>query len=195
VLVEFKSQADTDKFLSEPREWNGSLLESTTKEAWIESKKDHSGNLPWEHDTEGKSRQQKHFSAFKEMEHMEQSRKLRGDRGGNRRDQERGRGGNRRDQGRESRGRDAPRRGRSRSPSSAEPKKETGEKRTGSPVEGESTHVKRERRDVSTVEKRAGSPVVRQAQAKREKLDDSTVQKRPADSELKGEVKKMKSHA
>jgi RNA recognition motif. (a.k.a. RRM, RBD, or RNP domain) len=74
VLVQFVSQSDADKFLSEPQEWNGSLLDAKTKNAWIEEKKAEDEKLTWDErrerdkKREQEGRSQKHFSAFKEMQ-------------------------------------------------------------------------------------------------------------------------------
>ena len=70
VLVQFKTVADAEKFLSEPREWNGTSLETRTKESWIQSKKEQDANISIEERKKREAKRQghKHFSAFKYME-------------------------------------------------------------------------------------------------------------------------------
>jgi lupus La protein len=72
VIVQFKSQTDAEKFLSEPHEWDGNLLEQKTKKAWIQGKKDEDQKLSeierQKHERERKKNSGKHFSAYKEMD-------------------------------------------------------------------------------------------------------------------------------
>jgi hypothetical protein len=113
VLVQFHLQEDTDKFLAEPQEWNGSLLEAQTKVAWIQGKKDEEEKLSWDErkardqKRDQERRNQKRFSAFKAMEKQKHQNKPAKE---SRRDT--------RKPGR--RGRDNAPRGRSRSPQRAE---------------------------------------------------------------------------
>jgi hypothetical protein len=171
VIVQFKNQSDAEKYLSEPHEWDGSLLDAKTKSAWLQSKKDEEQNLPWEErrkrdqkrDEEG--RFQKHFSAFKEMARAKETSKQQG-----RKDRDRGgRGGGRMDN---------QRRDRSRSPARVE--------------DSESAVA-----DAVTPQKRPyPGPEVEEAPSlfsnKREKLD-MRHGKREAEDDLKGEAKKIKA--
>ena len=84
VFVQFKRKEDADKYLAEPQEWNGSLLDAKTKSAYMQQKKEEEEKLTWderrERDAkrEQERRGQKHFSAFKEMErNQKQSQKNR----------------------------------------------------------------------------------------------------------------------
>lgn len=108
AIIQFKNQSDAEKFLAEPQEWNGSLLDAKTKAAWIQGKKEEDENLTWEERRERDSKREetrfkKPFSAFKEMEKNQSTGKNQG----------RNKGGNK--QGRRSRRDDRPR-DRSRSP-------------------------------------------------------------------------------
>ena len=73
AIVQFKNQSDAEKFLAEPQEWNGSLLDAKTKAAWIQGKKEEDENLTWDERRERDNKREetrfkKPFSAFKEME-------------------------------------------------------------------------------------------------------------------------------
>lgn len=175
VFVQFKRKEDADKYLAEPQEWNGSLLEAKTKSAYIQQKKDEDEKLTWEErkerdaKRERERRGQKHFSAFKEME--------KGNRQSQKRDTRRDRGQGRR--GREGRGRD-----RSRSPPPAE---ETPAASTEAKAAGE----KRPREESPT----EADPSL--SANKREKLDtaepgNTQNGKREADEDLQGDAKKAK---
>ena len=108
VIVQFKNQSDAEEFLAEPQEWNGSLLDAKTKDAWIQGKKEEDKNLTWDERRERDNKREetrfkKSFSAFKEMEKNQSTG----------RNQGRNKGGNK--QGRRDR-RDGRPRDRSRSP-------------------------------------------------------------------------------
>lgn len=179
VLVQFKTQADADKFLTEPREWNGSLLEAKTKADWVQTKIEENQKLPPEErearqkQRERAAKNQKHFSAFKELDkqrQVEYSRKGKRDYKKGQQDR-RGRGNKPRD--------------RSRSP--------PGHVEDVDHSAGEKTAV-----ETVTGEKRPRSPSAVEEgpslfTAKREKLDDTTNEKRPAEEELNGEAKKVKA--
>jgi len=71
VLATYKSESSAEKFLSEPQEWDGNLLEAKTKTAWIQQKKDEEQNMSWDERRErdnAKDRNVRRFSAFKEMD-------------------------------------------------------------------------------------------------------------------------------
>jgi len=71
ILATYKSQSSADKFLSEPQEWNGDLLEAKTKTTWIQEKKDEQQKMSWDERRERdnqKDRNVRRFSAFKEMD-------------------------------------------------------------------------------------------------------------------------------
>lgn len=173
ILVEFKSQEDADKFISEPREWNGSLLDTKTKEDWINSKKAESEKMTPEErrlkeERRGKENA-KHFSAFKQMDKEKEIAESRAGRKewGNRNQGRRG-------------GRMGKPRGRSRSPARVEDE-----------AAGEMAGV-----ETVSGEKRPRSPSAdggASSAAKQQKVDDTFVEKRPAEEDLNGEVKKLKS--
>jgi hypothetical protein len=172
ILVQFKDQSDAEKFLAEPQEWNGSLLDAKTKNAWIKAKKEEEANLPWEERREREKKRQeegrfqKPFSAFKEMGKTKESTKQ----GRNNRDQ----------QGRRGRREDRPR-NRSRSPAPVQD--------SAPPEISAIKAVAGQKRPLST-------DTVEEAPSlfsnKREKLDNTSDSKRPAEEELKGESKKIK---
>jgi len=172
ILVQFKDQSDAEKFLAEPQEWNGSLLDAKTKDAWIKGKIEEEANLPWDERRERqKNREeeghfQKPFSAFKEMAKTKESTKQ----GRNNRDR----------QGRRGRREDQPRNG-SRSAAFVQDSAPS-ETSSGKAVAGQ-------KRPLST-------DAVEEAPSlfsnKREKLDDTSDSKRPAEEELNGEKKKIK---
>lgn len=173
VMVQFKNQSDAEKFLAEPQEWNGSLLDAKTKTAWLKEKKDEEQNLSWEErrerdnkrETEG--RFQKPFSAFKEMEKSKESTKRQG-RNSQSRDGLRDR-------------RDNQPRNRSRSPRPVQdnvPLKAAGV---------EAVAGQKRPHPESTVDE---APSL--FSNKREKLDDTPDGKRAAEEELNGESKKIK---
>ncbi len=89
VIVQFKNQLDAEKFLAEPQEWNGSLLDTNTKAAWIQGKKEEDENLTWDERRERDSKREesrfkKPFSAFKEMKkHQSIGRNQDRNKGGN----------------------------------------------------------------------------------------------------------------
>lgn len=173
VFVQFKRKEDSAKYLAEPQEWNGSLLETKTKSAYIQQKKEEDEKLTWderrERDAkrEGERRGQKHFSAFKEMgknQKYSQKKDNRKDRGQGRR-------------GREGKGRD-----RSRSPPPAEDKPAApvaagGEKRPREedPAEAAPSLFSNKREKLGTAE-----------------AEDGQSGKRGADEELQGDAKKAK---
>jgi lupus La protein len=71
ILATYKSQSSADKFLSEPQEWNGDLLEAKTKTTWIQGKKDQDQKMSWDERRDRdnqKDRNARRFSAFKEMD-------------------------------------------------------------------------------------------------------------------------------
>jgi lupus La protein len=166
VLVQFKSQADAEKYLAEPREWNGSLLEAKTKDDWVKGKQEQNEKLsPEEREFRRREHQraiknQKHFSAFKEMDKQKQVEESRS-----------GRNDRKKYQGR--RGREGKPRDRSRSPL---------------PVEGESAgeNAGKRPRSPSAVEE---APSL--FSAKQQKVDDSS-DKRPAEEALNGKAKRIK---
>ena len=70
VLATYKSKSSADKFLSEPQEWDGNLLEAKTKTVWIQEKKESDEKMSWDERRERdnqKDRNFRRFSAFKEM--------------------------------------------------------------------------------------------------------------------------------
>jgi lupus La protein len=175
ALVQFRVKEDTEKFLEEPKEWNGSLLEAKSKVDWLQSKKDDDEKLTLEErrirdqKRDQERRNQKRFSAFKELE-KQKSLKPKDSRDGRK-----GRD-NRKGQGR--RGRENEPRNRSRSPrprveppvgSSTEPVADKKRAREASPAEATSLFSN-----------------------KREKIEEPKGVKRGADDDLNGETKKVK---
>jgi lupus La protein len=171
VLVQFRVKEDAEKFLAEPQEWNGSLLEAKTKLDWLQIKKDEEEKLTFEErrirdqKRDHERRNQKRFSAFKELERQKSHKP---------KDSRDGRKGkdNRKGQGR--RGRDNEPRDRSSSPrrrveSPAEPGTDKKRPREATPEEAPSLFSN-----------------------KREKLEEPKGVKRGADEELNGETKKVK---
>lgn len=170
-MVQFRNQSNADNYLSEPREWNGSLLDAKTKGVWIQSKIEEDGKLSPEEKRERdrkreeERRAQKHFSAFKEMERQNVIAKKK----------------DRKEKGKGRRSRDGPTRDRSRSP------RAVGDSTfAGTAVKAE---VREKRpRSVSPAEK---APSL--FRNKREKIDDSTAAKREAEEDLSGASKRPKS--
>jgi lupus La protein len=170
VLVQFHLQEEAEKFLAEPQEWNGSLLEANSKTAWVQSKKDEGEKMSWDErrardqKREQERRNQKRFSAFKEMEKQKDNRK------GSKKEKTRGQG---------RRGREGGARNRSRSP--AGPAED--------PVAAvtEDIVVKKRPRSESP---EAEAPSL--FSNKREKLEETKGVKRDADEEINGETKKVK---
>jgi len=162
VIVEFKIKDDAEAYLSEPREWNGNLLEVKKKEDWLKTKEAEFEQLsPEERAQRDREREKQRlvnprFSAFKEMNRREAREVKQADKKDRR---------NRRGQGPRG-GREGWVRGRSRSPDPVEDENVTGEKRPNpdSPSDEPSS--------------------------KREKLEDSL--KRTAEDELNGDSKKAK---
>lgn len=170
--------SDAEKYLAEPQEWNGSLLEVKTKEAYVEAKKEEHKNLSWDERRERDkqrdqdSRNQKRFSAFKEMEKAKGTPKRE----------------NRKERGskHDRRGRDNKPRGRSRSPA---------------PVADDATTPAVVDTTAGVKRPRSASPIGDAPSlfsSKREKLDatqqaeDGQNGKRGAEEELNGEAKKVK---
>jgi lupus La protein len=115
VLVQFSSKDEADKYIAEPREYEGNLLETKSKQEWVKSKIEENESLDPAEQRERSARKlaelkiKKPFSAFKEMERLELHDKKRDVKRG--RDNRRGGG----KQGRRGYREDAPR-DRSRSP-------------------------------------------------------------------------------
>jgi lupus La protein len=177
VFVQFRTLKDAEAYLAEPQEWNGSLLEVKTKQAYVDTKKEEHQNLSWderrERDSkrEQESRNQKRFSAFKEMEKAKAPKRENRKERGSKHDR---------------RGRDNKPRDRSRSPPPV--KDEPSEPATVDTAAG----VKRPR----SASPAGSAPSL--FNTKREKLDDSEKAedtqngKRGAEEELNGEAKKVK---
>ena len=169
VFVQFKNLENAQKYLSEPREWNGALLEVRTRAAWMQSKKEEDANLTPEErikrqaEREAEGRYQKHFSAFKEIEKQEK---------------EAARKSNRKEQ-RGRRGRNGKPRDRSRSPP---PVEEDGFSGKGD------VKVTPAKRPLEAVE-----PAPSVFSNKREKLDETQNGKRSAEEDLHGDTKKAKA--
>jgi lupus La protein len=170
VLTQFKESSAAENFISEPREWNGSLLETQLKTTWIQGKEEEAAKLsPEEQRAQRRARERssaKHFSAFKQMQNLKELEESRG------RKKDWGRKQGRRGQ------RENGHRGRSRSPAPVEDvdiESATGVKRPLSPSAGEE-----------------GASLF---SPKQQKVDDTSGEKRPAEEELNGEVKKVKAYA
>jgi hypothetical protein len=71
IVATYKSQSSADKFLSEPQEWNGNLLEAKTKTTWTQEIKDQDEKMSWDERRERdnqKDRNVRRFSAFRQMD-------------------------------------------------------------------------------------------------------------------------------